>query len=322
VSATLALPPGVTAIPSGPNRFAGVPVLRLNAAASSTVFCPGGTGSVTCGTSAGLPPGDSVTMVFRLVAAPDSPGGEVTGTISDGSTISVRVAVRVVVRPPAAVDSVDVVAKAEWFDTLLPGLLGKRLVHVSATNTGTSTKPITLTVDRLGGRLNSTHPVACATRGHLTTCTTNAPVAPGGVVRLAFTIHTGLLGLHCPDGPIVVGATLGAAADTVSVNTECWTLPLPGLSPNGDVTTPPAPPAPPRPPVKPHVQPPHVQPPPASPAPQTPPAPEVSQAPVATPSSPPLPIPTPLPNVVEPTPAQPPQHRSLLPPLLGWLLPG
>jgi RNA polymerase sigma factor (sigma-70 family) len=308
VSATLALPPGVTAIPSGPSRFAAAPMLRLNgAAASSTVFCPGGTGSVTCGTSAGLPPGDSVTMVFRLVAAANSPGGEVTGTVSDGTAISVRVAVKVMVRPPAAVDNVDVLASGEWFDTLLPGLLGKRLVHVTATNTGTSAKPITLTIDRTGGRLNSTHQVTCTRGGgHTTTCTTNAPVPPGGVVKLSFTISTGLLGLHCPDGPIVVKATLGTATDTANVRTDCWTLPLPGLLPNGNVTTPPPlpPPPPPRPPVKPHVQPP--------PAPQ---------APVATPANPPSPVPKPLPDVVPSTPAAPPQNRSPLPPLLGWLLP-
>jgi hypothetical protein len=306
VSATLALPTGVTAIPSGPSRFAAAPMLRLNAAAAaSTVFCPGGTRSVTCGMSAGLPPGDSVTMVFRLVAAADSPGGEVTGTVSDGSTISVRVAVRVVVRPPAAVDNVDVQASGEWFDTLLPGLLGKRLVHVTATNTGTSAKPIALTVDRTGGRLKSTHNVTCARgSGHTTTCTTSAPVPPGGVVKLSFTISTGLLGLHCPDGPIMVKATLGTATDTASVRTDCWTLPLPGLLPNVNVTTPTPPPAPPRPPVKPHVQPP--------PAPQ---------APVATPANPPSPTPAPLPSVAPPPPAAPPQNRSLLPPLLGWLLP-
>jgi RNA polymerase sigma factor (sigma-70 family) len=282
-SSTLAWPPGVTAIPAGPSGFAGGPLLRLNAAAAGTVHCPGGITSVTCRAPAGLAPGDSVIMVFRLVAAAGSLGGEITGTVSDGTSASVPVRVRVVVRPPATVDGVTVLATGEWFDTVLPGLIGKRLVHVTATNTGTSAKPITLTVDRTGGRLNSTHQVACAAKGLLTSCTTADPVPPGGVVTLSFRINTGLLGLHCPDGAVTAGATLGAAKDSVDVTTVCWKLPLPRLVPNGG-SPPPAPP--PRSTVTPHLQPP----------------------------------PTPPAGVVAPTPVTPPRG-SPLPGILGWLLP-
>jgi RNA polymerase sigma factor (sigma-70 family) len=306
VSATLSLPAGVTAIPAGGNRLAGTRLLRLNGMAAGTVNCPGGTGKVTCGTQTGLQPGDSVTLLFRLVAAENSPGGVVTGSVSDGTTVNVTVKVNVVVRPPATVDGVDVTAKAEWFDTLLPGLLSKRLVHITATNTGTSTKPITVSADRAGHRLQSSVKVNCTSHGPKTTCTTLAPVAPGGTIKLTFTLSAGLLVLHCPDAPVTVTATLGTATDSLTVKTQCWHLPgLPGLGPNSQPSTPasPPPPTPPRPPVKPHLDPPVGKP-------EAPPAPE--------------PLPSVLPNVTEPPkPAEPPPNKpkSLLP-LLDWLIPG
>ena len=305
VSATLALPEGVTAIPSGPSRLAGAPLLRLDApdltrlAAAGTVFCPGGTKSVTCGTGTGLPPNDSVTLLFRVVAAAGSPGGEITGTISDGRTLSIRVTVRVVVRPPAAVDGVDVLATADRFDLLLPGLFGKRLVNITATNTGTSTKPITVTIDQGAARLSSSLPVACSGNGHSTACTSTAPVPPGGVVKLAVKLSTGLLGLHCPkpDGTVVVSASLGSASDRTTVTAECIGLPiLPGLLPS---TPSPPPQAPPRPPTKPHLQ-----------SPSGPAAPAIPAPP---------PSPSPLPSVQPPV--APPPGKPILPPLLGWLLP-
>jgi RNA polymerase sigma factor (sigma-70 family) len=308
VSATLALPPGVSAIPSGPSRFAGPQLLRLDAPAktaklaSSTVFCPGGTGSVTCGTGAGLQPGDSVILLFRLVAAADSPGGNVTGTVSDGSVINVRVAVKVVVKPPPEVDAVSVQATADWFDTLLPGLLSKRLVHVTATNTGSSSKPISITVDQDSVRLSASQKEICSAMHDATTCVTAGPVAPGGQLKLTFKISTGLLGLHCPEGPVTVSAMLGSAAASAPVKIDCFHLPgLPGLVPEGaGDPQPPKPPAsePPRPPAKPHLQ-----------------------APVEQPVNPPTP--SPLPTVAPPPPAEtPPPNKQLLPPLLGWLLGG
>ncbi|HEV2782352.1 MAG TPA: hypothetical protein VGX25_23415, partial [Actinophytocola sp.] len=320
VSATLNLPPGVTAIPSGPSGFAGAPLLRLNAKQSSTVFCPGGTGTVTCGTGAGLAPNESVTLLFRVVAAANSPGGEITGSVSDGSPVSVRVAVRVVVQPPPTVDGVEVKAHGSWLDTLLPGLLGRPLLHVTATNTGTSAKPITVTVNRHGARLSSSTPMTCTSTDASTSCATTAPVEPRSSVHLSIKLATWLGLLHrCDDPSVVVTAVLGSASDSQTIRVDCWALPgLPWLVPNG-TDAPPAPPepqAPPRPPTKPHLQ---------SPAgpltPSTPPAP--------VPDVPPSPLPKieppkpPAPPTTTPTaPTAPPPSGPLLGPLLGWLLPG
>lgn len=66
---------------------------------SGTMFCPGGTGSVACVTSADLAPNDSVVLLFRLVAAPTSPGGEITATVANGTTINVRLTVKIAINP-------------------------------------------------------------------------------------------------------------------------------------------------------------------------------------------------------------------------------
>jgi RNA polymerase sigma factor (sigma-70 family) len=300
VSATLALPAGVTAIPSGAVRLGAPPLLRLDAPAptrlaAGTVFCPGGTRSVTCGTGQGLAPGDSVTLLFRLIASADSQGGEVTGTVTGGS-VSVRVTVRVVVRPPAPVDGVDVKASADSFDILLPGLFGRRLVNVVATNTGTSTKPVTVTIDQAAARLTANPPMTCTSGHHTTSCTTTAAVPPGGVVKLSVKLTSGLLGLRCPSGgSVTITATLGSATDTTTVVADCWSLPvLPGLLPGHPEQ------GPPRPPTKPHLE-----------SPNGPPAPAI---PVPPPS------PSPLPNVQPPV-APPPPGKPILPPVLNWLLP-
>jgi hypothetical protein len=213
-----------------------------------------------------------------------------------GGSVSVRVTVRVVVKPPAAVDGVDVRASADNFDILLPGLFGRRLVNVVATNTGTSTKPVTVTIDQAAARLTATPPMTCTSGHHTTSCTTTAAVPPGGVVKLRVKLTSGLLGLRCPNGgSVTVTATLGSATDATTVVADCWTLPvLPGLLPGSTQ------PGPPRPPTKPHLESPNG---PAAPATPVPP-----------------PSPSPLPNVQPPA-APPPPGKPILPPVLNWLLP-
>jgi RNA polymerase sigma factor (sigma-70 family) len=305
VAATLALPPGVSAIPAGTARLTAPPLLRLDAppldrlAATSTVPCPGGTGTVTCRTTTGLAPGDSVTLLFRLVAAAGSAGGVITGTVS-GGTMTVQVRVQVVVQAPAPVDAVNLLASAEQFGILLPGLLGKELAHITATNTGTSAKPITVTVDQPAELISGTPKVSCVEGGKSTTCTTTAPVPPGGVVTLTLRVSIGILVLGCPARALTVSATLGSATRSQAVKVDCVTLPiLGGLAPV--TTTPPKPSeTPPRPPIKPHL--PHLQPTPGAPVP-------------ATPAPPPQPLPS------TQMPIMPPPDKPDILPSLGWLLP-
>ncbi|CRK59766.1 sigma-70 region 2 domain protein [Alloactinosynnema sp. L-07] len=224
ISATLSLPTGVRAIPATANRLTGDPLLRFDAPLLATqrtdvVRCPGGTGSVTCGTTDGLRPGDAVTLMFRLVADPDATGGQVTGTVSAGRSLTVNVVVPVEVRPPPTVDKVDVramVTTDDWFTQLWPWQR-EILLKVTMTNTGTSTKPVSLNVDEGGSKISATGPITCG-GGHSAIDCATGPMAPGAKIDVVFRIGRG------PDHPhdgkarkITVTAVLGSARDTATV---------------------------------------------------------------------------------------------------------
>jgi RNA polymerase sigma factor (sigma-70 family) len=236
ISVTLALPPGVRAIPMTaiPNRLAGEPLLRLNGRRDDTVACPGGSGTVTCGTTDGLPPGDAVTLVFRLTADPGAAGGEITGTVSAGQVIAVRVAVPVEVRPPATVDKVDVRAQVDadnWFTSLWPWQRDV-VLRVWVTNTGTSSKPIALAVDEIGAQQSASHPTTCTRGTSSIDCAIDA-VAPNTTVEVTFRLGRG------PDHPhdgksrkVTITATLGTATDSATVQVPWAQAPwLPGPVP-------------------------------------------------------------------------------------------
>lgn len=292
VTATLNLPAGVSAISS--SAFAGEPLLRLNAPAprsagqpTSTVRCPGGTGTVTCSNQRGLQPGEAVTLLFRLVAAEGSQGGEVTGSVSAGGSVNVRVSVPVRVSPPPTRDGVDVHADGGWFDILLPGLLRHPLIHVHATNTGTSTKPITVTVSEHGHLVISSHELDCSSGKGPTTCTTKAPIEPGKKVSLSIKVRA----LHCHDHTLTVTATLGTASDSDSVRVGCWILwPLVGTAstdaPPNPPTTTTVPPTSPKPPATTPAPAPPVSPPSLPSLPSLPTLPSVPGLPSVPPSAP------------------------------------
>ncbi|RZS33875.1 RNA polymerase sigma factor (sigma-70 family) [Herbihabitans rhizosphaerae] len=243
VTATLNLPRGVTAIPGGPRRHAGDGMLRLNAAQpNGTVNCPGGTGTVTCTSQTGLRPGESVTLLFQIDAAEDAPSGEITGTVSGGA-FSVKITMRVVVIPHK--DLVDLTARAGNLGDILPWL-PNRSVETSSLNTGTSTKPVTVSVDERAFPVSMTHPVKCSTGEDSTTCTTLGPVKPGERVAISFHVKSwgwpmdgptasgGLIGgtpgttgeakhPHHPQPKIVmVTATLGSSRDVDEVRLSGW----------------------------------------------------------------------------------------------------
>jgi RNA polymerase sigma factor (sigma-70 family) len=223
ISATLNLPPGVRAI-SGPTRLTHGALLRFDAPRQSTqrsdsVRCPGGSGTVTCGTSTGLNPGDSVTLMFRLVADSGASGGQITGTVSAGQALAVTVTVPVDVQEPATVDDVDVRAYATadgWFSQLWPWQRDV-LLNVRVVNTGTSTKAVSLAVDEGGRLVTSTRPVQCAETPSQMDCATE-PLAPKQGVNVVFRLGRGHD--HPHDGKartITVTAVLGAATDQATV---------------------------------------------------------------------------------------------------------
>ena len=249
VSATLALPPGVHAIPSGPVRLAMEPMLTLGPVAArqqtaDPTPCPGGDGTVTCATKKGLQPGQSATLLFRLTADEGSAGGEVTGSISAGMAVAVKVQVRVEVTPPPVVDGVGLDVQA-WGS---PGLFGRNLatIKITAKNTGTSTGVITTAVSARGLWLSTD---AICQPGETLTCTSIRPVEPGKTIEL-YVYVVSLEVCTDPDWPlhhrgqhdqaVTVTATLGTAqaARTVALDCGWWPIPVP-------VPVPPHPPLPP-----------------------------------------------------------------------------
>jgi hypothetical protein len=55
------------------------------------VNCPAGIGSVTCTSPSGLQPGQTVVLLFRLVASDDTQSGQITGVVSDGQSMDVDI---------------------------------------------------------------------------------------------------------------------------------------------------------------------------------------------------------------------------------------
>ena len=233
VSATLTLPPGVHAIAA--DGYTAQPMLRLNGAQPTTIGCPAGDGTVTCSSGSGLQPGQSVTLLFRLMADEDSPGGQVTGTVSAGQTVSVQVAVDVKVSPPQDVDGIRVWADAEWIG-LLPGLLQQHAtVEVHVRNTGTSSRPVAISVDQAVSLLYSSQELNC-TANTGTNCVSTAELAPGEKLRLVLELDCDPWpALWGPSREVSVSAALGDASDRTMVRLHQLLPILPGAP---DPTTP------------------------------------------------------------------------------------
>jgi hypothetical protein len=319
VTAVLNLPAGVTAIPV--DGFAAPRLLNLNGARKAgTVNCPGGTGTVTC-TDGGLQPGESVTLLFRLRAGAGSTGGQITGLVSAGTTVRVNVSVRVDVQPEETTDMVllSVSVKTDVFG--LFGLWVRPVVEVTVTNTGTSSRPVTLHLDQQAKVRWSSQELACSVGGG-TTCTTPAELAPGEKLKAVLEIHADPWPEHQPGrDQLAVSVTLGQASDSESVTLRQWLCP-------------PTPPAPPTEPTKPST--------PSNPSNTSPPS---SENPTHQPSTAPSPTgePTDDPTTTTPpgtttttpptstTTPKPPDRSEPTPPengqgglggLLGWLLGG
>lgn len=221
VTAVLNLPAGVSAIPV--DGLAGPRLLSLNGAKAGTVNCPGGQGTVTCSSNAGLAPGESVTLLFRLVALDNSKGGQVTGSVTAGTSVNVSFTVRVNVSPPAVTDAVLLTADADWIGLL--GLWVQPVVNVEVTNSGTSSRPVTLQVDQPAALKWASQDVKCSVGGG-TTCVTTAELAPGEKLKVVLRVDADPWPDESPNRhQIHLSATLGTASD--SKNVTLWDCPWP-----------------------------------------------------------------------------------------------
>ncbi|RSM74549.1 hypothetical protein DMH04_39500 [Kibdelosporangium aridum] len=260
VVAALNLPPGVSAV--GTSRMAGSGLLRLNGAMQAdSVSCPGGTGTVTCTNGRGLQPGESVTLLFRIVASEDSQGGTITGTISAGSAVSVSISVRVDVQPPVRKDGVSLYAFQDWLSIPLPGRHRMAGIQTVAKNTGESTKQATVTFDQPAEMLTAWPAATCTSNGATTSCVTSEPLKPGDSfylrVRLKDRPGGGVDREHPPYwqySKVLVTASIGTASASTTVKLPWWSWPVPpDPKPTTTTTTPPKTTTPPRSTTKPSV---------------------------------------------------------------------
>ncbi|HEX6352466.1 sigma-70 family RNA polymerase sigma factor [Actinophytocola sp.] len=314
VTAVLNLPAGVSAIPF--DRFAAPQLLSLNGVKAGAVTCPGGSGAVTCSSTAGLAPGELVTLTFRLVAAETAKGGQITGAVSAGS-VSAGFTAQVNVRPAPVSDAVTLSAKADaWMGVL--GLFAHSLVEVNVTNSGTSSRPVTVQIDQRAKMRSSSQDVECS-KGQTTTCATTAELAPGEKLTVTLRIDPGLRAewKSTEDHQATVTVTLGTA--TASQQVTIWKCPWPL-----DVTPPTPPPAAPQDPepVKPST--PQAPPSSSTPAPAEPAAPPSTTTPT-TPTTPDGPgksdeAPGQSNQPSTPPAKDPDEDSGVLEDLLGWLL--
>jgi RNA polymerase sigma factor (sigma-70 family) len=250
VTATLNLPPGVSV--TGPVTAAGTrslheqqigsprttppPAAPVAPVAAGSVTCPPGTGTVSCTSPSGLQPGQSVVLVFQLVAAPGTMNGQITGTVSAGMDVSVMITVQV--RVPALVDELALTAQLDKFDSWWNWLWdGSPIIDVTATNTGTSTKPVTIVADRSSSLWQGGPDFTCVGGGQQVTCTTDEALAPKQSAHLRLRLYH----LRSESDMVTVVGTLGSATRTAQVAVEppkcLWFWCFPVAGPDGAVTT-------------------------------------------------------------------------------------
>lgn len=211
VVVTLDLPPGVRALspPGGGSApmsaRSGAQPATATSQRASTVPCPGGTGTVRCSSGEGLEPGESVTLMFRLVADKNADTGKIRGTVSSGEAQPLVINVPYQVNVPEPVDGVDL-------DVRNVG----RILKIDVTNIGETTKPATIDIDQPMLASSGHGDVSCTDDEDSTTCRSDEPLAPGDDVH----VHTVLSGV--PENEmVVVTATIGEGTDTEEVSVRC-----------------------------------------------------------------------------------------------------
>ncbi|MCU1682274.1 MAG: hypothetical protein JWQ81_3013 [Amycolatopsis sp.] len=234
VSATLNLPPGVTAVPAGGGGGAASGFSALaKSDAPIIVNCPGGTGTVTCKTDHGLQPGQSATLNFRLTADDTAQAGTVTGSITSGASVKVSVAVQVKVKAPP--DVVVLRVSSAW-DSGLPWVRHP-VMHLAVHNTGPTTKPVSITLDHSVDLIIGNWSARCHRTADGTTCLSKGALAPGE--RLDLWVALDRRPPH--DEGVTVTAKLGAAnSGPQTVYFDCWgqVCDAPGIAPSTSSTPP------------------------------------------------------------------------------------
>jgi hypothetical protein len=247
VSVRLNLPEGVTAtgtgtaptVPdaSGEDGEADVP-LRLGTGglswatadgvlAQAGVTCTGGTGTIRCATTSGVPPRGRAQFTFTLRAAIDAVDGVVTGTVSGGVVDLALAAIDVVVRP--APDVLDLRASAQREEPW------RTRLAVQATNTGRTTRPVAVTVALPDGVFLAVPAAGCAGSAGTVTCT-SVPLGPGQLAGWQL-----VLGANSPvTANATVTGVLGSARQAVTVPLDLdipcrWPPGKPPLCPPGHV---------------------------------------------------------------------------------------
>ncbi|MEV6607530.1 sigma-70 family RNA polymerase sigma factor [Kutzneria sp. NPDC051319] len=222
VTATLNLPPGVTAAPGGPQSFAARDLLAADGRQS--ISCTGGTGTISCATAAGLAPGETVTFRFQLSAGLDATGGQITGSIMAGTGMAIQLTdVVVQVRQ---LDDLDLTAQVWHHDFWSPR------VDVSVTNRSTHAGAATVTVNApTDGWLFTLAP--CKQDGEQINC--RFDLARGQTTRFSVWVFR----WHHRDDALGIAASLGSAHKVISVPLNCdpgGELPPVPLPPGNPVT--------------------------------------------------------------------------------------
>ncbi|MFD0199578.1 MULTISPECIES: sigma-70 family RNA polymerase sigma factor [Saccharothrix] len=202
VTAALDLPPGVRS--AGPvASFAGGRLVQLDGATDQTVACPAGIGTVTCTSADGIAPGGTATFVFRVQADDNATTGRITGTVSAGTTLSVAIAVDVVVRPVH--DDLELLV-----DKWQHGFWDPRL-DIRATNTGGRAGDLRLVVESDEHIVLVSLWPGCERSWSRVVC--EVPLERGESFRLA----VWAFGHPHHEGVVRVSATLGTAEESVEV---------------------------------------------------------------------------------------------------------
>ncbi|WP_051386126.1 sigma-70 family RNA polymerase sigma factor [Actinokineospora inagensis] len=219
VVAVLPLPTGVRAEP-GPASLAGPRMLRLDLL-STTIDCPGGTGRVVCGTNRGLAPGETITLVYRLVAEDTQITAQIAGTLTAGTEVSLDFVIGIEVTPlPDGVDISGAVVEE-------PGVDHSRETRVvaTATNTGESSKAVAVTFDRRVRFIAATREVVCTTGADFVNCVSTAPLPPTEKIDISVGIARKGGGTEEERGgrrKLVIRAALGDATDSTTVTVPWW----------------------------------------------------------------------------------------------------
>jgi hypothetical protein len=256
VTATLRLPPGVSVISPGTQALSthaldahpvGLFRQATQPASTTSVSCPPDSGgTATCSSPAGLRPGDSVVLTFRLSALSTAKDADITGTVVAGKAMPVDISVHVRVSqppPPPVVDRLALTAHLDQWNSWWSWLWnGTPVLDITATNTGTSTKPVTVTVDRPATPWVAQPGVTCSGYRAYLTCTTKHPLAPKQSLHLLVRVYH----LHAQHDTVTVTGTLGDATASSTVDFRpppckwlwCWPTP-PGHHPPTSSSAPP-----------------------------------------------------------------------------------